>query len=61
MIKKIWNSFLDIVKDVLEQSWTLLGLFIAWLVLEGSARDVVGVLIWITISVWIVTHKFRKF
>ena len=38
-------------KDLLDQSWTLLGMAVAWLVLEGSARDVTGMLILITLSV----------
>ena len=34
MIKKIINALLD-------QIWTLLGMFVAWVVLEGSAKTVV--------------------
>jgi hypothetical protein len=46
-------------KDLLDQSWTLLGMAVAWLVLEGSARDVTGMLIIITLSVWILTFPLR--
>jgi hypothetical protein len=46
-------------KDLIDQSWTLLGMAIAWLVLEGSARDVTGLLIGITLLVWIVTFPMR--
>jgi hypothetical protein len=46
-------------KDLLDQSWTLLGMAVAWLVLEGSARDVTGMLIFITLSVWILTFPLR--
>jgi hypothetical protein len=46
-------------KDLLDQSWTLLGMAVAWLVLEGSARDVTGMLILITLSVWILTFPLR--
>ena len=52
--------FADLLKDIIEQSWTLLGMAIAWLVLEGSARELTGYLILITISVWIITFRLRN-
>jgi hypothetical protein len=42
-----------ILKALLEQSWTLLGMFVAWVVLEGSARIVVSYAIVLTIIVWV--------
>jgi hypothetical protein len=42
-----------ILKALLEQSWTLLGMFVAWVVLEGSARIVVSYAIVFTIIVWV--------
>jgi hypothetical protein len=52
--------FADLLKDMIEQSWTLLGMAIAWLVLEGSARELTGYLILVTISVWIITFRLRN-
>lgn len=52
--------FADLLKDMIEQSWTLLGMAIAWLVLEGSARQLTGNLILITFAVWIVTFRLRN-
>ena len=52
--------FADLLKDMIEQSWTLLGMAIAWLVLEGSARELTGYLILTTVSVWIVTFRLRN-
>lgn len=53
-------SFLKaLFKDIIDQSWTLLGMAIAWLVLEGSARDLTGTLILITLGVWVVTFPMR--
>ena len=46
--------------DIFNQLWTLLGMFIAWVVLEGSAKDVVGYFILISLAVWIVTFKLRN-
>jgi hypothetical protein len=50
-----------LVKDVIEQSWTLLGMAVAWLVLEGSAKDLTGNLITLTLLLWIVTFPFFRY
>jgi hypothetical protein len=59
-MKKIIDGFKAVVKDILDQAWTLLGMAVAWLVLEGSARDVTGMLILITLGIWIVTYRLRN-
>jgi hypothetical protein len=48
-----------ILRDMIDQLWTLLGMFVAWVVLEGSAKDVVGMLIWVTLGVWVLTFPLR--
>jgi hypothetical protein len=48
-----------LLKDIIEQAWTLLGMIVAWLVLEGSARDVTGMLILITLAIWVITFPLR--
>jgi len=52
--------FADLLKDMIEQSWTLLGMAIAWLLLEGSAREVTGNLILTTLAVWVITFRLRN-
>lgn len=49
----------SLLKDLIDQAWTLVGMFVAWIVLEGSARDVVGMVIWITLGIWIITFPLR--
>jgi hypothetical protein len=49
-----------LAKDLLGQSWTVLGLVVAWLVLEGSAKEVAGNLILFTLLVWIITFPLRN-
>ncbi len=49
----------SLFKDMIDQAWTLLGMFVAWVVLEGSAKDVVGMLIWVTLGVWVITFPLR--
>lgn len=48
------------INDILNQLWTLLGMFIAWLVLEGSAKELVGNLLIISIIVWIASFPLRN-
>ena len=49
----------NIINDLIDQAWTLLGMFIAWVVLDGSAKTVVGyAIIWTTI-IWILTSPIR--
>jgi len=46
--------------DIANQLWTLLGMFVAWVVLEGSAKTVVGYAIIACTIVWSVTFKLRN-
>jgi hypothetical protein len=46
--------------DIANQLWTLLGMFIAWVVLEGSAKSVVGYAIGLSLAVWIITFRLRS-
>jgi hypothetical protein len=46
--------------DVINQTWTLLGMFIAWVVLDGSAKTVVGYAIIISSIIWAVTYNLRN-
>jgi hypothetical protein len=48
------------LNDIIGQLWTLLGMFVAWIVLEGSAKTVVGYCIIASLVVWIVTFPLRN-
>lgn len=60
IIKKIWNWFIEIVKETLNLSWTLVGLVIATLTLTGSAQQITGLATIITLGIWLLTIGFRK-
>tara|TARA_R100000808_G_C2072345_1_gene99352 strand:- start:9 stop:227 length:219 start_codon:yes stop_codon:yes gene_type:complete len=60
MIKKIWNWFIEIIKETLNLSWTLVGLVIATLTLTGSSQQITGLATVITLAVWLLTIGFRK-
>lgn len=50
---KFWN-------DIIGQLWTLLGMFVAWIVLEGSAKTIVGWCIAGSFVIWVITFPMRK-
>jgi ABC-type uncharacterized transport system fused permease/ATPase subunit len=49
-----------IFTDMIDQLWTLLGMFIAWVVLDGSAKTVVGYAIIGTLIAWAITYPLRN-
>ena len=64
IIKKVVKGFFTWLKDagveVIAQAFTLLGFFIAWLTLTGSARDIVGIAVLAVTVVWLITIPLRK-
>ena len=60
MINKLWNWFVQAIKETLNLSWTLVGLIIATLTLTGSARQITGLATVITLAIWLLTISFRK-
>ena len=60
MFKKIWAWLIEIIKETLNLSCTLVGLVIATLTLTGSAQQVTGLATLITLAVWLLTIGFRK-
>ena len=51
---------MKILKDLVDQLWTLLGMFIAWVVLDGSAKTIVGYAIVGPLIAWAVTYPLRN-
>ena len=60
MIKKLWKWIVNIIKETLNLSWTLVGLVIATLTLTGSAQQITGLATIITLVIWLMTINFRK-
>ena len=59
-IKKFINWIKEILKETIAQTFTLLGFFIAWLTLTGTAKDIVGIAIIISTVLWLLTIGLRK-
>ena len=49
----------DRVVAILNENFTFLGFFVAWVVLEGSAKTVVGYLTLISVAIWFLTIGVR--
>jgi hypothetical protein len=64
IITKVVKGFFTWLKDagveIIAQAFTLLGFFIAWLTLTGSARDIVGIAVLATTVIWLITIPLRK-
>jgi len=58
MIKRI---ILGVIGDVVDEIWTLVGLFAGWLVLTGSAKTVIGQVIVIAFTVWLIRNRIKDF
>ena len=60
IIKGFINWLWEAVKESIAQVWTLLGFFIAWLTLTGTAQDVVGIATILATVIWLITIPLRK-
>jgi len=60
IIKGFFNWIWEAIKESIAQLWTLLGFFIAWLTLTGTAQDVVGVATVAVTVIWLITIPLRK-
>ena len=60
MLKGLIKWFEDAGMELIAQAFTLLGFFIAWLTLTGSARDIVGIAVMATTIIWLITIPLRK-
>jgi hypothetical protein len=56
LISWLWEA----VKESIAQVWTLLGFFIAWLTLTGTAQQVVGFATILATVIWLITIPLRK-
>ena len=60
ILKAIGKWLIRAVKESIAQIFTLLGFFIAWLTLTGSAKDIVGIAIIISTAIWLLTMGIRE-
>jgi len=58
-IKNLIKFFVDMGKETIAQVFTILGFFIAWFTLTGTAQDIVGIAIVVSLVIWLVTIRLR--
>jgi hypothetical protein len=61
MIKNLWRIIKGTISDIIDEIYTLIGLFAGWLVLTGSAKVVIGKVIMIGFIVWIIRNRIKDF
>lgn len=59
-LKAFIGWFGKAVKESIAQAWTLLGFFIAWLTLTGTAQQIVGIATIFCTILWLVTIPLRE-
>ena len=57
--KFVGKWIIDAIKESIAQIFTILGFFIAWFTLTGSAQDIVGIAIIVSIAIWLLTIYMR--
>ena len=58
-LKFMGKWLIDASKESIAQIFTILGFFIAWFTLTGSAQDIVGIAILVSIAIWLLTIYMR--
>ena len=57
ILKAFGKWLIDAIKESIAQIFTLLGFFIAWFTLTGSAQDIVGIAIILPIIIFILRNN----
>jgi len=60
VLKAIFNYILEVIKESIAQIFTILGFFIAWLTMTGTAQQLTGIATIIALIVWLATIPLRK-
>lgn len=59
-VKGFISWFGKAIKESIAQVWTLLGFFIAWLTLTGTAQQIVGLATIFATILWLITIPLRE-
>ena len=59
-LKGLIGWFGKAIKESIAQVWTLLGFFIAWLTLTGTAQQIVGIATVGATILWLITIPLRE-
>lgn len=59
-IKGLFSWTKKAIHESIAQVWTLLGFFIAWLTLTGTAQQIVGLATVLATILWLITIPLRE-
>ena len=60
ILKAILKYTMEVIKESIAQIFTILGFFIAWLTMTGTAQQLTGLATVIAIVIWLATIPLRK-
>lgn len=60
VFKWVGSWIKKLTKELVVQTFTILGFFIAWFSMTGSARQIIGLAILGSLIIWLLTINFRK-
>lgn len=60
VLKWVGSWLKKITRELVIQTFTILGFFIAWFSMTGSSRSIIGLAILGSLVVWLLTINFRK-
>lgn len=59
-VKAVLKYTSEVIKESIAQIFTILGFFIAWLTMTGTAQQLTGMATVIAMFVWLATIPLRK-
>jgi len=60
VLKWLGSWLKKMTRELVIQTFTILGFFIAWFSMTGSSRSIIGLAILGSLVVWLLTINFRK-
>lgn len=60
VFKWVGSWLKKITRELVIQTFTILGFFIAWFSMTGSSRSIIGLAILGSLVIWLLTINFRK-
>lgn len=60
VVKAILGYIWEVIKESIAQIFTILGFFIAWLTMTGTAQQLTGIATLVALVIWLATIPLRK-
>ena len=60
ILKAILKYAVEVIKESIAQIFTVLGFFIAWLTMTGTAQQLTGIATIVALVIWLATIPLRK-